>query len=69
MLTNCQTIHFFLVDNTVEVREVHSQNNGYMPFPALLKRQKLPKLEGGEMQDYDFRVGEIVKVYGRDFLL
>ncbi|XP_074541642.1 EF-hand domain-containing protein 1 [Halichoeres trimaculatus] len=36
-------IHFFLVDDTVEIREVHKPNSGRDPFPVLIRRQKLPK--------------------------
>ncbi|XP_009869295.1 PREDICTED: EF-hand domain-containing protein 1, partial [Apaloderma vittatum] len=36
-------IHYYLADGTVEVREVHQQNDGRDPFPILIKRQRLPK--------------------------
>lgn len=36
-------VHYYLVDDTVEVREVHEPNDGRDPFPVLLCRQKLPK--------------------------
>ncbi|NWW75673.1 EFHC1 protein, partial [Climacteris rufus] len=36
-------IHYFLADDTVEVREVHRKNDGRDPFPVLMKRQRLPK--------------------------
>ena len=38
-----QVIHYYLVDDTVEIREVHEPNDGRDPFPVLLCRQKLPK--------------------------
>ena len=31
------------MDDTVEVREVHSANDGRDPFPVLIQRQKLAK--------------------------
>ncbi|KAM3861068.1 EF-hand domain-containing protein 1 [Diretmus argenteus] len=37
------TIQYYLVDDTVEVREVHEPNSGRDPFPVLMRRQKLPK--------------------------
>ncbi|XP_044529319.1 EF-hand domain-containing protein 1 [Gracilinanus agilis] len=37
-------IHYYLADDTVEVREVHERNDGRDPFPVLLRRQRLPKL-------------------------
>ncbi|XP_063296885.1 EF-hand domain-containing protein 1 [Pelobates fuscus] len=36
-------IHYYLVDDTVEIREVHERNDGRDQFPVLLKRQHLPK--------------------------
>lgn len=36
-------MHYYLADDTVEVLEVLQQNSGRMPFPQLLKRQRLPK--------------------------
>ncbi|NWI58884.1 EFHC1 protein, partial [Calyptomena viridis] len=36
-------IHYFLADDTVEVREIYRRNDGRDPFPVLMKRQRLPK--------------------------
>nr|XP_056712805.1 EF-hand domain-containing protein 1 [Euleptes europaea] len=36
-------IHYYLADDTVEVRECHEKNNGRDPFPVLIGRQRLPK--------------------------
>ncbi|XP_032998581.1 EF-hand domain-containing protein 1 isoform X1 [Lacerta agilis] len=36
-------IHYYLADDTVEVREVHERNDGRDPFPVLIRRQHLPK--------------------------
>jgi EF-hand domain-containing protein 1 len=36
-------IQYYLVDDTVEVREVHKANDGRDPFPILIRRQKVPK--------------------------
>ncbi|XP_027895425.1 EF-hand domain-containing protein 1 [Xiphophorus couchianus] len=36
-------IHYYLVDDTVDVREVHQRNSGRDPFPLFLSRQKIPK--------------------------
>jgi hypothetical protein len=36
-------IHYYLVDDSVEIREVHQPNDGRDPFPVLLRRGKLPK--------------------------
>ena len=35
-------IHYFLADDTVEIREVHHPNDGRDNFALLMKRQKLP---------------------------
>ncbi|XP_062267538.1 EF-hand domain-containing protein 1 [Platichthys flesus] len=37
------TIHYFLADDTVEIREVHEPNSGRDPFPVVMRRQRLPK--------------------------
>jgi hypothetical protein len=39
-------VHYYLADDTIEIREVHFPNNGRDQFPLLLKRQKLPKTFG-----------------------
>lgn len=36
-------IHYYLADDTVEIREVHHANDGRDSFALLLKRQKLPQ--------------------------
>lgn len=36
-------IQYYLVDDTVEIREVHDPNDGRDPFPLFLKRQRVPK--------------------------
>jgi len=34
--------HYYLVDDTLEMREVYKANDGRDPFPVLLRRQRLP---------------------------
>ena len=36
-------LQYYLVDDTLEVREVHKPNDGHDPFPVLIRRQKVPK--------------------------
>ena len=36
-------LQYFLVDDTLEVREVHTANDGRDPFPVLIGRHKVPK--------------------------
>nr|KAJ3415719.1 EF-hand domain-containing protein 1 [Polyrhizophydium stewartii] len=70
-------IHYHLVDDSIEVREVQKPNNGRDPFPILLRRQQLPKLfkELSDLQESDkytwkdFRIGSVVNVLGRPFLI
>lgn len=37
------TFLYFLVDDTIEIRERHTANNGRDSFPILLRRQKIPR--------------------------
>jgi hypothetical protein len=36
-------IHYYLADDTCEIREVHHPNDGRDSFSLFLKRQKLPQ--------------------------
>jgi len=36
-------IHFYLSDDTMEIKEVHEANNGRDPFPTLVARQRMAK--------------------------
>ena len=36
-------IHYYLVDGTVKIREVHAANDGREPFLVMVCRQRLPK--------------------------
>ncbi|KNC47049.1 uncharacterized protein AMSG_03474 [Thecamonas trahens ATCC 50062] len=72
-------VHFFLADDTVEVREVRTNNDGRDPFPLLLNRNKLPihhdKLPApGDpppafYNARDFFIGMTLNVFGRPFLV
>ncbi|XP_065652125.1 EF-hand domain-containing protein 1 isoform X2 [Hydra vulgaris] len=35
-------LHFFLVDNTMEIREIHTPNDGRDPFPVFIGRRRIP---------------------------
>ncbi|NWH56083.1 EFHC1 protein, partial [Geococcyx californianus] len=52
-------IHYYLADDTVEVREVYKQNDGRDPFPVLIKRQRLPKTFVDKMKTFPSCVLEI----------
>ena len=72
------TLNFFLSDNSIEVKEINTQNSGRTPFPKLLKRQKLakapilthcPGMSLRTEQYYmpeDIRCGTNIVIYGRD---
>jgi len=73
-------LHYFLADDTVEILEVNEPNSGRDPFPVMLKRGPLPNqpLEVdalGPTKRYthytykDLKVGTILKVFNRDFLI
>jgi len=36
-------LHYYLADDTVDIREFKFPNNGRDPFPLMLKRNRLPK--------------------------
>ncbi|KAF7653715.1 hypothetical protein LDENG_00079090 [Lucifuga dentata] len=57
--TNPVTIMYYLVDDTVEVREVHEPNSGRDPFPILMRRQKLPKILKPDMKSFPTCVLEV----------
>lgn len=46
MFGECQTyvIHYYLMNDTVEIREVHERNNGRDPVPLLMNRQHVLKV-------------------------
>lgn len=72
-------IHFFLADDTIEVREVAIPNSGKDPFPVTFKRQKLPKKfalnQPGQTYAEDFltadqlEVGKSLNIFGRNYFL
>uniref|UniRef100_A0A673CUK6 EF-hand domain (C-terminal) containing 1 n=1 Tax=Sphaeramia orbicularis TaxID=375764 RepID=A0A673CUK6_9TELE len=79
------TITYFLVDDTVEIREADAPN-GRIPFPVLMRRQRLPKklkespfptcvleVSKEEVDEYyspkDFHVGQTITLLGRHFQL
>ncbi|XP_055014486.1 EF-hand domain-containing protein 1-like [Boleophthalmus pectinirostris] len=55
------TIHYYLVDDTVEVREVHEPNSGRDPFPILMRRQRLPKKSKAHISNFPTCVLEVSK--------
>lgn len=70
-------LHYHLVDDSIEVREVQKPNNGRDPFPILLRRQSLPKgfqelsdvFESEKYTWKDLKIGACINVLGRPFLM
>ena len=74
-----------MADDTLEIREVHSPNNGRDPFPVLVSRQRFPRKlipktypsvekeiiseTTGFFEATDLVVGEKINVGGRNLLL
>eukprot|EP00752_Nemacystus_decipiens_P006497 g5850.t1 len=67
-------MHYFLSDDTIEIRAVHGPNSGRDPVPVLVKRGRIPKsiAGGAESEPYhwsDFDVGVELNVYERPLVL
>ncbi|KAL4485443.1 hypothetical protein ABPG72_008311 [Tetrahymena utriculariae] len=70
-------LHYYLADDTLEIREIHRQNSGRDPFPLYLKRQKLPKQfalnQPGQtyaenfVKPTDIKFGEDLVAFGKKF--
>lgn len=72
-------MHYFLADDTIEVRECALPNSGKDPFPVTFKRQKLPRNfalnQPGQtyaenfVRAEDLAVGTALEVFGKAYLL
>jgi hypothetical protein len=63
-------LHYFLVDKTIEIRQVLPPNCGRDPVSQFLKRTLLKKPgKGAFYTAEDLYVGQIVDVYGRTFFI
>ena len=72
-------IHYFLADDTIEIREVSEANSGKDPFPVCFRRQKLFKRfalnQPGQTYAEDFLraeqigVGKTIEVFGKVYHL
>eukprot|EP01112_Ceratiomyxa_fruticulosa_P010612 TRINITY_DN2817_c0_g2_i1.p1 TRINITY_DN2817_c0_g2~~TRINITY_DN2817_c0_g2_i1.p1 ORF type:complete len:557 (+),score=123.32 TRINITY_DN2817_c0_g2_i1:212-1882(+) len=71
-------LHYYLVDDSVEVREEQEPNSGRGTWSVFMKKQKLPKKFTGIASihahtkpeedfytDADFKIGETINVFGR----
>ena len=75
-------MHYFLSDDTIEVRNVEGKNSGRDPFPMLLKRARLPRDWKQKTDDSQYgrneekyyvcenlTLGSVIDVYGRHLVL
>ncbi|XP_034832363.1 EF-hand domain-containing family member C2-like [Maniola hyperantus] len=73
-------IHYFLADDTIEIKEVLPPNSGMEAGPMFLKRMKIPRkipshieMTGGpQFASYspaDLSIGAVINVYGRKVVL
>ncbi|XP_004932171.1 EF-hand domain-containing family member C2-like [Bombyx mandarina] len=73
-------IHYFLADDTIEIKEVMPANSGMEAGPMFLKRMRLPRkipshveMTGGPKQasygPADLSIGAILNVFGRNVVL
>lgn len=67
-------MHYFLADDTIEIRAVHGPNSGRDPIPVMVKRGKIPKsIVGGSASEAyhwrDFDIGVEVRYYTRNLLV
>lgn len=47
-------LHYFLADDTVEIREIIPPNSGRDAVPLFLRRQKLPKVIATFLEDMQY---------------
>ena len=63
-------LHFFLVDGTIEIRQVLPINSGRDPVSRLLMKTRLKKPNSNEYyEDSDMKLGAMIDVFGRSFFL
>ncbi|XP_047130574.1 EF-hand domain-containing family member C2 isoform X1 [Hydra vulgaris] len=57
-------LHYFLADDTVEIREIIPPNSGRDAVPLFLRRQKLPKVAAGTFQPGQINNRTVLNVFG-----
>ncbi|CAD8191366.1 unnamed protein product [Paramecium octaurelia] len=72
-------LHYYLADDTIEIKEINSANSGRVPFPMMLRRQKLPRKfslnQPGQTYAEDFirpqdiQFGQPLIIYNRKFFI
>lgn len=61
-------LHYYLVDDTIEIREVHPPNDGRDPFPILLNRQRVPRNPKNIPLDFPTSILEVSENDNPDFI-
>jgi len=61
-------VDYYLVDDTIEVREIHTKNNGRDPFPILQRRQKVPRNHLDVPMDFASSVFELSDAEVKDYI-
>jgi len=61
-------LHYYLVDDTIEIREVHVNNDGRDPFPILLARQRVPRNHRNTPYEFPSCVLELSEAEQTDLL-
>ncbi len=66
---NLQVIHYYLVDDTIEVR--NNEKERTEQFAVFLKKQKLAKTDDSSsfVSDEDLKVGGSINIFGRVFVI
>ncbi|KAM3132970.1 hypothetical protein pb186bvf_014966 [Paramecium bursaria] len=72
-------LHYYLADDTIEIKEINSPNSGRDPFAMMLRRQKLPRKfslnQPGQTYAEDFirpqdiQYGQPLIIYNRKFMI
>lgn len=63
-------VHFFLVDDTIEIVQVLPVNSGRDPVSRFLMKTKLKKPNSNEYYtDQDLDIGKVIDVFNRKFIL
>lgn len=70
-------MHYYLADDTIEIKEVNYPNSGRDPFSMMLRRQKLPRKfslnQPGQTYAEDFirpqdiQHGQVLLIYNRKY--
>jgi len=70
-------LHYFLASDEIEVVEVRPPNSGHEPFPAFVRRSKVPKVfrdlkdisPSQLYTDADLRIGAHINVFNRELVI